>query len=141
MENEIVEGGAGVPPRHLPIATICVLNITAIITGLQFVFPAVLTAPQRSPAALAGGEWWRLITRLFVHPDGWSQIVVDFAGITSVGPVVERRFGSARWLVLYFVAGMSAEITVTPGSPMASAPRSRRCPYRDLFYRWREPRP
>jgi hypothetical protein len=45
-----------------------------------------------------------------VHSDGWSQIVADFAGIAIVGPVVERRFGSLRWLTLYFVAGLSAEI-------------------------------
>ncbi len=75
-----------------------------------FVSPAIVSALQRNPAALAAGEWWRLITPLFVHPDGWSQIIVDFAGIAIVGPIVERRFGSARWLALYFVAGLSAEI-------------------------------
>jgi membrane associated rhomboid family serine protease len=92
------------------MATIGVLGITAGITGLQFVFPAILSALQRDPAALAAGEWWRLVTPLFVHPDGWSQVIVNFAGIAIVGPVVERRFGSYGWLALYFVAGLSAEI-------------------------------
>jgi membrane associated rhomboid family serine protease len=108
--NETAQDRDDVSPPHLPMATICVLSITAIITGLQFVSPAIVSALQRNPAALAAGEWWRLITPLFVHPDGWSQIVVDFAGIAIVGPVVERRFGSPRWLALYFGAGLSAEI-------------------------------
>jgi membrane associated rhomboid family serine protease len=60
--------------------------------------------------ALAAGEWWRLITPLLVHSDGWQQIIVDFAGIAIVGPVVERLFGSYRWLILYFVAGLIAEV-------------------------------
>lgn len=94
----------------LPLATISVLTITAIITGLQFVYPPVLSALQRNPAALAAGEWWRLITPLLVHSDGWPQIIVDFAGIAIVGPVVEQLFGSYRWLMLYFVAGMIAEV-------------------------------
>jgi membrane associated rhomboid family serine protease len=110
VENQTAQDGDSVETRQLPMATICVLSITAIITSLQFVSPAIVSALQRDPAALAGGEWWRLITPLLVHPDGWPQIIVDFAGIAIVGPVVERRFENARWLALYFGAGLSAEI-------------------------------
>lgn len=92
-----------------PIATIGVLAITAVFTGLQFINPAVLSALRRDPAALAAGEWWRMFTPLLVHANGWVQIVVNFAGIAIVGPAVERMFGHWRWLALYLGAGLVAE--------------------------------
>src|SRR6266498_2052436 len=93
-----------------PVATASVLLLTAVITGLQFRFPEVLSALRRTPWALSSGEWWRLITPLFVHPDGWSQITFDFIGIAIVGTVVERIFGARRWLILYFSAGLVGEV-------------------------------
>jgi rhomboid protease GluP len=93
-----------------PAATISVLLATAAITGLQFPFPAILSAVRRMPGALSRGEWWRLITPLFVHPDGWSQIVFNFVAIAVTGGVVERIFGSRNWLILYFGAGFIGQV-------------------------------
>src|SRR5438874_8530661 len=88
---------------RLPIATVVVLGITAIATGLQLIFPRILGALRRDPSALAAGEWWRMITPLFVHSDGWVQIILNMVGIAVVGQLVERLFGSWRWLALYFI--------------------------------------
>ena len=91
-------------------ATISVLVVTAIVTGLQFVFPQLLQNLQRTPSALPEHQWWRLITPLFVHSDGWRQIAFNFPAILIVGVMVERIFGSRRWLVLYFACGLLGEI-------------------------------
>jgi membrane associated rhomboid family serine protease len=115
MEPNDYAAQSALPPaapgeqRPLPIVTIAVLGITAIITGLQFVYPAVLSALRRNPTALVAGEWWRMITPLFVHSDGWPQFIINSLGIALVGPTIERRFGHLRWLVLYFGAGLVAE--------------------------------
>ena len=93
-----------------PITTVIVLAVTALITGLQFIFPEVLPALRRQPTAITGHEYWRLITSLFVHADGWKQIAFNFPAIAIVGVFVERIFGSARWLILYFVPGVTTEI-------------------------------
>src|SRR5215213_891616 len=95
---------------RFPIATAAVLSITIVITGLQLIYPAVLDALRRNPVALAAGEWWRLITPLFVHSDGWVQIVFNLVGIAVVGPPIERLFGTWRWLALYFITGAVAEV-------------------------------
>jgi len=94
---------------RFPIATLAVLSITIVSTGLQMLDPQVLSALRRNPAALAAGEWWRMITPLFVHSDGWVQIIVNLIGIAVVGAQVERLFGSWRWLALYFITGLIAE--------------------------------
>lgn len=96
-------------PARAPLATIIVLSITIVATGLQMQYPDLLSALRRNPDALAAGEWWRMITPLFVHSDGWMQIIVNLIGIAVVGPLVERQFGSWRWLALYFITGMIAE--------------------------------
>jgi rhomboid protease GluP len=65
---------------------------------------------RRRPGALAEGEWWRLVTPLFVHPGGWPQIAFNFTGIAVCGVLVERLFGPWRWLLLYFLPGLVGEI-------------------------------
>lgn len=101
--------GAPASGRRLPIATIVILLLTLAATGWQMLDPRVLAALRRNPAALAAGEWWRLITPLFVHADGWAQIIVNLLGIVLVGPAVEWLYGSLRWLLLYFGPGLVAE--------------------------------
>ncbi len=48
-----------------PIAAMLIIGVTALITGLQFIFPEVLTEFRRNREALLAGEWWRMVTPLF----------------------------------------------------------------------------
>jgi membrane associated rhomboid family serine protease len=50
------------------------------------------------------GEWWRILTALFVHlgPLAW---VLDLWVLGRVAPLVERLYGSGRYLFIYLVAG------------------------------------
>jgi rhomboid protease GluP len=96
--------------RRVPVATLTLLAVTGLFTGLQFVFPAILTALRRNPDALHAGEWWRMITPLFVHAEGWPQILFNFTAIAIVGAIVERIYGSRLWLFFYFAGGLTGEI-------------------------------
>ncbi len=100
-----------------PIATMMVLAGTAVVTGLQLIYPEVLNALRRNPGALSAGEWWRLITPIFVQANGWPQIIFNFTGIALIGPVVERIYGNRRWLVLYFAPALAGEIAGYAWSP------------------------
>lgn len=96
--------------RWLPPATIAVLGLTVVATVLSVVYPLILAVLRRDPEALAAGEWWRVVTPLFVQPDEWWQILVVFAGLLIFGAFTERLFGAARWLVLYFGSGIVGEL-------------------------------
>src|SRR5262249_25214526 len=104
--------------RHrFPITTIIVLAVTAIITGLQFVYPPLLLALERTPTAIAQHQWWRLVTPMFIHPEGLRQIAIDFPAVLVLGIWVERRFGTKHWLILYFVSGFIGEISAYAWKP------------------------
>jgi membrane associated rhomboid family serine protease len=100
----------------LPIVAILIIGITALITGFQFVFPAVLTEFRRNPKALLGGEWWRMVTPLFVQVWGWWQACLNGAGAVIVCPLAERFYGK-RLLALYFVPGILGEIFAYQWAP------------------------
>jgi len=96
--------------RSIPKATVSVLLLTALGTGMGFVSPSIADTLQRTPGALSAGQWWRLITPIFINPEGWRQIAFNFLGIAVVGAIVERILGSRRWLILYFVGGLVGEL-------------------------------
>jgi membrane associated rhomboid family serine protease len=92
--------------RRWPVATVSVLAVTAVLTVLQFPFPQVRTALWRDQGALAAGQWWRLVTPLFVQYDAVWVIALVFACIAVFGALAERVFGPGRWLLLYLGCGV-----------------------------------
>lgn len=106
--------------RQYPIATIIVLVATGVLTALQFSFPEIVALLERTPVGIRQNQWWRLITPLFVHPGGWRQIAFNFSSILVVGVLVERIFGSWRWLILYFVSGFIGELAGYAWQPVGA---------------------
>lgn len=106
--------------QQWPFATMATLLVTGIFTALQFPFPGVLETLRRNPQAFASGEWWRIITPLLVHSDGWPQIVFNFAAIAVFGVIAERIFGHWRWLLLYLAGGIVGEIVGYAWDPLGA---------------------
>ena len=57
------------------------------------------------PARIVAGEWWRLLAPTFLH-SGWPHFLMNSFVLFSLGPFLERLFGSARFLVLYVLSGL-----------------------------------
>jgi rhomboid protease GluP len=108
------------PQQRPPYATLAVFILTAICTAFEFTRHSVVPALERTPAALASHQWWRLITPLFVNPEGWRQIAVNFTALAILGTIVERRFGAARWLILYFASGLVGELAGYAWKPLGA---------------------
>ncbi|MEP6637448.1 MAG: rhomboid family intramembrane serine protease [Acidobacteriota bacterium] len=92
-----------------PIATMLIIGLTALITGLQFIFPDVLSEFRRNREALLAGEWWRMVTPLFVQALGWPQACINGVAAVILCPLAERLYGK-RLLALYFIPGVLGEI-------------------------------
>ena len=52
------------------------------------------------------GEWWRLITPVFLHI-GPIHLIVNMYGLFILGPYVEKLYGSARFVVFWALTGVA----------------------------------
>jgi membrane associated rhomboid family serine protease len=95
--------------KWTPVVTLLIWLATATTTALQHFLPSLQAALDRRPGAFAHGEWWRLLTALFVHNEGWRQWTLNLGGLAVLGTVVERRVGRLHLLVIYFVPGVIGE--------------------------------
>lgn len=70
-----------------------------------------------TPAVLTG-EYWRIFSSLFLH-GGVLHLLLNMYVLWYIGPMVERMFGSWKFLVLYLMAGWGGAISMLIWSPAA----------------------
>jgi len=97
------------PKRSSAIVSTIIIGVTALTTGLQFVFPEILNAFRRNLEALLTGQWWRMVTPLFVQSNGLRACVGNGVAAIIFLPLAERLYGKWLWL-LYFVPGVVGEL-------------------------------
>jgi rhomboid protease GluP len=61
---------------------------------------------------IMAGQWWRLVTAGFLH-GGLLHILMNSWVLFSVGAQTEETYGTARYLVLYFVATVGGFLAST----------------------------
>jgi membrane associated rhomboid family serine protease len=91
----------------MPMLTVAAVGVAVVAAVVQYAEPSVVAALQREPGALRMGQWWRLVTSLFVQTLGWYQVVTNLVTLAAVGVVAEWQLGRLRWAVL-FAAGTVA---------------------------------
>lgn len=64
------------------------------------------------------GEWWRLVTAIFVH-SGMIHLLVNIAGLVQVGLILERLVGRFAFGAVYLAAGVFASLVSLSAHPMA----------------------
>ncbi|MFD2704270.1 rhomboid family intramembrane serine protease [Salibacterium lacus] len=55
--------------------------------------------------ALLEGEWWRIITSMFLHI-GIFHLVMNSLALFYIGGAVERMYGTIRFIIIYMTAGV-----------------------------------
>ncbi|MRX72094.1 rhomboid family intramembrane serine protease [Bacillus lacus] len=60
-------------------------------------------------AGVANGEWWRLLTPIFLHA-GFSHLFFNSVSLILFAPALERLMGKIRFLSIYLLAGILANI-------------------------------
>lgn len=69
---------------------------------------------------IATGQWWRLITPIFVHI-GIMHILVNGVTLYYLGSLTEQIFGHWRFGVLYLVAGFTGNLASAAFNPAGVA--------------------
>jgi membrane associated rhomboid family serine protease len=104
----------------LPRTTAGVFLVTSFFTAVGWVHAPFVRAVERSPAALANGEWWRLISPILVNSHGWMQVTLNLVALAIVGVVAERLWGSGLWIVFYIVGGVAGEVAGLAWKPIGA---------------------
>jgi rhomboid protease GluP len=103
--------------------------VTALTAGVNlalFVWmqldPAVPVADALGNFAprTTNGEWWRLVTAVFVH-SSLLQLAVNTLALVQVGLVLERLVGSLTFGTIYLVSGVFAGLVTLSDSQATAA--------------------
>lgn len=84
-----------------------ILAINVIVFIGQQLFPEITEKLVMDPFLISAGEYWRLITPVFLHA-GVLHIFFNSYILYSLGPNVEQAFGSVRFTLMYLAAGFMA---------------------------------
>ncbi|MCC7415777.1 MAG: rhomboid family intramembrane serine protease [Acidobacteria bacterium] len=109
-----------IPSRTTPYITVTIIGINAAAWLFELTLSdqqlyRLLTVFGVVPAAFA---WPTLLTSMFLH-GGWAHIIGNMLYLWIFGDNVEDRFGHARFLIFYLLAGTVAafgQILMDPAS-------------------------
>lgn len=81
------------------------IYLAQAVTGpdLWFLFGAKING------SIIAGEWWRLITPMFLHAD-LMHIAFNSYALYVFGPQVEALFGYRRFAVIYLLSGVAGAV-------------------------------
>lgn len=103
--------------RPAPVATISTGLAIAVPSTLQLLFPNILRVAMRDPDRFWAGEWWRLVTALFVQDGGVAGTIFNLVSLGIVGAVAEQLWGRARWLLIFFAGGAASQLFALAWQP------------------------
>ncbi|CAM9652645.1 unnamed protein product [Ectocarpus sp. 12 AP-2014] len=105
-------------------ATNLLLALNAIVYLFQMRYPAITKAGWKmAPAITQQGQWYRLLTPIVLH-GSFTHLAVNSMSFSSVGPVVERVMGKAKFVTVYTLAGIAGNVLsciVNPRTPSVGA--------------------
>src|SRR5262245_5814555 len=79
------------------------------------------SAARDLPPTIPLPFWTTLFTSMFLH-GGWAHLGGNMLYLWTFGDNVERRLGSARFLVFYLVCGVAAALAHVAFNPRSSVP-------------------
>lgn len=89
------------------------------IAGLSPVEPSIdglLTWGANFGPRTTGGQWWRLVSAVFVHI-GFLHLSMNMLALHNIGRFMERVFGQAGFVVVYLFAGLAGTLSSVAWTP------------------------
>ncbi len=66
----------------------------------------------------ASGQWWRLLSSMFVH-FGIAHLLVNMWCLWNIGQLTERLYGSASFGLIYLISGIGGNIISSYLNPLS----------------------
>lgn len=85
--------------------------ITAILSGdiIYSDIRVLMFLGAKVNELISSGEYYRLVTPMFLH-GGLMHLVLNMYALNALGPFVEKVYGRAKYVIIYFVAGIVSSI-------------------------------
>ena len=103
--------------KRAPLTRAILIVIALVYVGETVAARQMLDAGAIVPGLLASGQYWRLITSMFLHAPpqtpnglGWLHVLANSWAIFQLGTLYEVLFGSKRFGLVYFASGICAGI-------------------------------
>ncbi|KAF3788963.1 RHOMBOID-like protein 9 [Nymphaea thermarum] len=68
---------------------------------------------------ILNGEWWRLVTPMFLH-SGLFHVTLSCWALLTFGPQVSRRYGSLTFFLIYILGGICGNMSSFVHTPEAT---------------------
>ena len=103
--------------RHTPVTVgLVAINtlvfLVTVFAGAEWIVPRgnvqVAWGSNFGPFT-TDGEWWRLLTSLFIH-FGVIHLAFNMWALATFGPLTERLYGSVNYLLIYLIAGVTGSL-------------------------------
>lgn len=102
--------------RNLPYVTIVIIIVNALIfLGMEMIGSTEDTMFLYShgamywPGVFENGEWYRLITHMFIH-SGPEHILNNMFMLGILGYQLEREYGPIKYFITYMVCGVGGAL-------------------------------
>lgn len=98
-----------------PVLTLFLLSIVFLVyfymesVGSSTSTTTLVQLGAKFDPLILEGEWWRFFTAMFLHI-GFLHLFMNSLALFYLGGAVERIFGSSRFLLIYFVAGLFGSV-------------------------------
>ncbi|AQQ52137.1 rhomboid family intramembrane serine protease [Planococcus lenghuensis] len=101
------------------VSTLIALNVLVFLLGyLPGIGSWIVLYGIGYNAGIADGQWWRLITPIFLHA-GFMHLLFNAFSLFLFGPELERLTGKTRFLTIYLVAGIFGSLATFFLQPLA----------------------
>ena len=88
------------------VSSIIAINlIVYLLTLIPSFGDDLLYAGMSVNGLIAAGEWWRIVTSMFLH-GGFTHVLFNMFSLFLFGPELEKIAGKMRFLTIYFLAGI-----------------------------------
>ena len=93
-----------------PYATYALIGITSVISLIVLAGPPdVGNALALDKVAVLNGEWYRLLTAVFLH-GSILHLLFNMYALFIVGPIVELLYGRVLYVIFYLLCGLAGSV-------------------------------
>ncbi len=103
-----------------PVITYALIAINVVMFVLETASRGLKSELVLFAPAVAGGDWYRLLTSAFMHY-GITHLLFNMYALFVIGPPLEKWLGRSRFIALYVLSALGGSVLVYLLSPLNAA--------------------